>query len=336
MLSSSGHAPQAIVNCGSTVLVTPDSQLASDLQLILQPLGLRVATATDTDAGAAIASLGDTSIILMDVRSTGLASGRLLAAMHESGVHRCCAIAVIAEEISDEWIARLREGAIDDIVPRGADAATWKARLSAMRRGREVHHELERLREAILSEAQRDRITGVFNRETMLTILFRETDRVQRMRGSLSLVLFDIDDFGYWNNEFGRDACDNLLRELAARAGRMLRSYDLLGRTSGDEFLFALPGCSVINASMMAERLRIEVFGEPFVVKDCTTSIRIRLTASFGIASSRGRSPIVVLREARQALDLSRQTGPDSIRCAGESLDGSLAANEFQTGFFRE
>jgi len=256
----------------------------------------------------------------VDVRLASMANGRLLAAMHEAGLHRSCAIAVVAEEISDEWIARLREGAIDDIIPHGADAATWKARLSAMCRGREVHCELEQLREVVLSEAQRDRVTGVFNRETMLTILFRETDRVQRLRGSLSLVLFDIDDFGYWNNEFGRDACDGMLREVAARAGRMLRSYDLLGRTSGDEFLLALPGCSVINAAMMAERLRMEVFGEPFTVKGGSALIPVRLTASFGIASSRGRSPIVVLREARQALELGRQTGPDSIRCAGESL----------------
>ena len=55
------------------------------------------------------------------------------------------------------------------------------------------------LREAAALNAQMDRLTGVYNRETMLSMMFRETDRVQRMKSSLCVILFDIDDFGHWN-----------------------------------------------------------------------------------------------------------------------------------------
>jgi len=76
----------------------------------------------------------------------------------------------------------------------------------------------------------------------------------------------------------------------------------------------ALPGCSSIDAVMMAERLRADVFSTPFRVgRDA-----IRLSACFGIANSLGRSPVVVLRDAEQALQLAKATGPETILCVGD------------------
>ena len=318
-------------NSGPTVLLaTADSQLKIELLRIFGVMDLRVEAVVDGDSViVATRTLEDSAVVLLDVRLTDVASGRLLAGLQESGVHRRCAIALIAEAVCDEWIARLREGVIDDIVPRNADAAAWTTHLSTMLRGHQPLCELECLREATLLEVQYDRVTGVFNRGTMLTMLFRETDRVQRLHGSLCLVLFAIDDLDYWNSELGRDTGDRLLQDAAARTGSMLRSYDLLGRTGHDEFLMALPGCSTVNAAMMAERLRMEVFGEPFLVQDGSNEmIPVRLTACCGVTSSRGRSPVVVLREVEKTLALSRQSGPDSIRCAGEAVQ----AGEFSDG----
>src|SRR6185503_7744912 len=113
------------------------------------------------------------------------------------------------------------------------------------------HHlaeELDSLRDAAVANAQLDRLTGVYNREALLSILFRETDRVQRQKNALAIVLFDIDDFGHWNSRLGAEACDDLLRQVVARTTRLLRSYDALGRLGKDEFLMVLPGCETSNA----------------------------------------------------------------------------------------
>ena len=91
--------------------------------------------------------------------------------------------------------------------------------------------------------------------------------------------------------------------QVAARTARLLRSYDLLGRPGMDEFLVVLPGCAMDNATMLAERLRMDVFSAPFHVGGES----IRLSACFGLASSNGRSPVVVLREAEQALGRARE-----------------------------
>jgi two-component system, cell cycle response regulator len=162
-------------------------------------------------------------------------------------------------------------------------------------------------------DTQTDWLTGVYNRPTLLAMLFRETDRAQRLNTPISLLLLDIDDFSHWNEHLGATACDQLLWLVAARTARLLRSYDLFGRTGGDEFLLSLPGCNAENAVLLAERLRLDVFSVPFHVADRS----IRLSACFGISSSRGRSPLVVLREVEEALEQAKAAGPESIQIFG-------------------
>jgi diguanylate cyclase (GGDEF)-like protein len=232
---------------------------------------------------------------------------------------------LIADTVTQEWIDRLADGVIDELILRQTEGAYWQLRIDLLLRNQRMALELETLREAAIRNAQFDRLTGVYNRETMLSMLFRETDRAQRMNSSLCLVLFDIDDFGHWNSRLGVDACDELLCQVASRTGALLRSYDLLGRPGMDEFLMALPACSLASAMILAERLRVDAFSVPFRV----AGEAIRLSACFGIANSRGRSPVVVLREAEKALEWAKAAGPESIQCFGCSQEPAPSPVKF-------
>jgi two-component system, cell cycle response regulator len=108
----------------------------------------------------------------------------------------------------------------------------------------------------------------------------------------------------------GVETTGDLILQVVGRVRRLLRSYDLFGRVSNAEFVLGLPGCSAVNAISLAERIRMEIFSEPFHVREQ----RVRLTASFGIAPSHGRSPLVVLREAEQALQSAQASGPEAIQ----------------------
>jgi len=211
---------------------------------------------------------------------------------------------------------RLADGVLDDLILRTSESAYWQLRIDFALRAFRRSQEVETLRESAALQAQRDRLTGVYNREALLALLFRETDRVQRQNSAMTVLLFDIDDFGHWNTRLGTEACDELLRQVTTRAARLLRSYDLFGRPGMDEFLLALPGCGIANAVLLAERLRLEVFGVPFQVAGDS----IRLSACFGIACSLGRSPVVVLREAEETLFRAKAQGPEAIQC----FDGCL------------
>lgn len=150
-----------------------------------------------------------------------------------------------------------------------------------------------------------DGLTGLWNREALLRQLFPETDRVQRMGTPLAVLLLDIDHFARINDEFGHGAGDALLRELANRLRRYLRSYDLLGRLGEDEFLIALPGCDSSEARRLASRIRTILLHRPFASEENF----ITVTGSIGLAQSRGRSPLIVLREAERALADAKLNG---------------------------
>jgi GGDEF domain-containing protein len=84
-----------------------------------------------------------------------------------------------------------------------------------------------------------------------------------------------------------------------------------VGRIADGEFVLILPGCGLFNAKTLSERLRDEVFGSPF--EACREEVHLK--ACYGVVSSGGRSPFVVLREAERALQRARATGPESIQC---------------------
>ena len=299
------------------LLASPEPALLTTTEPALLCMGARVEIALTAQAAQAVMTAANApDLALIDVDLPGKDIGELLMAVRGAEGGNRYPIVLISDTVTQSWIDRLAQGVIDDLVPRraAADGSYLQLRLDLALRTHRLAREVEMLRERAARDAQLDRLTGVYNREALLAMLFRETDRVQRLNSAMCMVLFDIDDFGHWNSRLGVDACDELLCQVVTRTTRLLRSYDLLGRPGKDEFLVALPGCGPANAAMLAERLRLEVFSAPFRVG----GEAIRLSACFGIASSQGRSPVVVLREAEEALARAKATGAETIHCWGE------------------
>jgi diguanylate cyclase (GGDEF)-like protein len=297
------------------LLASPEPALLEEIEPVLAASGARVEIVLSAEAAqTAMTAPNPPNLALLDVNLPGMEMGQLLATVRAEAGGRRFPIVLISDVITPEWVNRLSEGIIDDLIPHSAGSPYWRLRLDLVLRSHHRMRELELLREAAAINAQMDHLTGIYNRETILSMLFRETDRVQRLKSSLCMILFDIDDFGHWNSRLGADACDELLCQVVERSMRLLRSYDMMGRVGKDEFLMALPGCSNVNAVMLAERLRMDVFCTPFHV----AGEAIRLSACFGISTSHGRSPVVVLREAEQALAAARTAGPETIECFGE------------------
>jgi len=243
------------------LLASPEPEMLNKYEPLMLGMGAHVQVVMTAPAAlAAIMVAKPPDLVLLDVDLPGMPIERLLAAARASQEGQSFPIVLVTDVMTQTWIDRVAEGMLDDLVPNRAQASWMQFRLSQAIRLHHMKREAEMLRESVVLNAQRDRLTGVFNREAMLAMLFRETDRVQRQNGAMCLVLFDVDDFGHWNSRLGVDACDELLCQIVARTNRLLRSYDLLGRPGMDEFLIALPGCGNANAVMLAERLRLEVF----------------------------------------------------------------------------
>jgi diguanylate cyclase (GGDEF)-like protein len=217
---------------------------------------------------------------------------------------------LMSEQVDLDTVASASEAGVDDLLLKPVDALDLRVRLRVAERVQVLRSDLEEQTKAVRFHASHDSLTGLWNRESMLNQLFPETDRVQRMRTPLTLLLLDLDRFSSVNFEYGYETGDKILQELANRFRRFLRSYDLIGRCGEDEFLIAMPGCTSEQALSMAVRLKQTVLQRPFSSgRDALT-----LTASMGIAQSKGRSPLVVLREVERALQDAKASGRNAIR----------------------
>lgn len=107
--------------------------------------------------------------------------------------------------------------------------------------------------------ASTDLMTGVHNRAHFLELLYREYARGMRYRTPLSLMVLDLDFFKQINDGYGHAAGDEALRAFAGEISSCLRAMDILGRLGGEEFGVVLPNTTLVDAEMVAERIRMAV-----------------------------------------------------------------------------
>ena len=140
--------------------------------------------------------------------------------------------------------------------------------------------------------AERDELTGLYNRRRVLEVLAQERTRCLRGGPGFSVAMLDIDHFKRINDGFGHPVGDVVLRDVAAVMRQVLRNHDVVGRFGGEEFLLVLPGATDLDAARQAaERVRrsIEQHDWQQVASD------LRVTASMGLAVSRPGEPAETL-----------------------------------------
>lgn len=285
--------------------------------------------ANGPDALAAVNAPVPPSIALLDIDLSSPSGADIARAVRDrqngQDPRRTWVVLLSCRQDKDRIRAALECGC-DDFLLNPPDPADLRIRIRIAEHVLALTSQVQKQSAQLRFHSTHDGLTGLWNREALLSLIFQETDRVQRMRTHLSLMLLDLDDFSRVNHDYGYEAGDRILAELAARFHRQMRSYDLIGRAGEDEFLLALPGCDLDSARLLAHRIRATMLARPFPVGQEATT----LTASFGLALSHGRSPLVVLREAERALAEAKLAGKNRV-CGytPESLvpDPDLAVN---------
>jgi diguanylate cyclase (GGDEF)-like protein len=117
--------------------------------------------------------------------------------------------------------------------------------------------EISRLVSRLEGLARTDPLTGVPNRRVWEEELPRELDRARRTGSVLCLAMIDLDNFKTYNDRFGHQAGDLVLKEAVAAWRTEVRSTDLLARYGGEEFVLLLPACALDHAIRIVERLRV-------------------------------------------------------------------------------
>jgi diguanylate cyclase (GGDEF)-like protein len=158
----------------------------------------------------------------------------------------------------------------------------------------------------------RDILTGLFNRRYMEESLARELRRSERENKPVGVIMLDIDHFKDFNDLFGHDGGDALLRELGAFLNTHTRGGDIVARYGGEEFVAVLPGATLEETRFRAEEIRqgvkeLQVFhlGKP--LSKCTLSFGVAAFPEYGSTSDE------ILKSADIALYRAKSEGRDRV-----------------------
>ncbi len=172
-----------------------------------------------------------------------------------------------------------------------------------------------KLRDVLRTQSVRDVLTGLYNRRYLEEILDREVRRAARAAQSLGVLMIDLDHFKKFNDTYGHDAGDAVLRETGAFLIKGVRAEDFVCRFGGEEFVVILPTANLQAARARAERLRLKMKELSVIHQGKSMGM---LTVSIGVAEfpEHGLSPQELMAAADAALYEAKRAGRDQVAAA--------------------
>lgn len=168
------------------------------------------------------------------------------------------------------------------------------------------------------NKAIKDGLTQLYNHSYFQEFLTKEVNRSLRTKSSLSILLMDIDNFKHFNDTYGHQAGDEVLRELARTLENNAREYDLVARYGGEEFVVVLPETDEEKAISIGQRFNKVIREMEVKYNDLTLNI----TASIGATTYKSEfSKEQFIEIADEALYKAKENGKDQTVFLNESLD---------------
>jgi diguanylate cyclase len=176
--------------------------------------------------------------------------------------------------------------------------------------------EIQQLRkelETAQTEANVDALTGLANRKNFDSMLARGTEEAKKDNHPLSLLVLDVDHFKKFNDTYGHQVGDQVLKLLGAVLKNNVKGQDTAARYGGEEFAVILPNTSLDNALKVAETIRVQVAGKSVVQRNSGEKLG-QITISIGVAQYvRGEPMEQVIHRADQALYCAKGTGRNRV-----------------------
>ncbi|HEY9013197.1 MAG TPA: GGDEF domain-containing protein [Devosia sp.] len=225
-----------------------------------------------------------------------------------------------------------------------ADPHTLKAMarrlLAETRRMQDANHQLEQKLEAsrddiaqlqrdlddVRREAMLDPLTKIHNRKSFDENLLKALAGAEQSGEPLSLLLLDIDHFKRFNDTWGHQTGDQVLRLVAMTLKSNIKGQDTAARYGGEEFAAILPETDVDGALIVADNIRKAVQAKE-LLKRSTNEKLGRITASFGVAMFRpGDNASSLIERADRCLYAAKRAGRNRVYGENELKDEEVVA----------
>ncbi len=164
----------------------------------------------------------------------------------------------------------------------------------------------------LVTLAERDALTGLYNRRQFMRLAEMELLRADRLPRGTSLLMVDLDFFKKVNDTHGHPAGDSVLQQVAGILLSTVRATDLVGRMGGEEFIVLLPHTTPDQAVRVAEKMRVALRAHPLKVE----RLELPVTASFGVTgvTEAQKAPLQALYTAADlALYAAKHQGRDRV-----------------------
>lgn len=298
-----------------TVLVIDDSEsVRTRVITALQNAGAGdrfLAAGTGAEALRKL-SEGDVALVLCDIEMPELDGFNFLRLKRSKP--EFANVPVIMLTVKDHMDAKLRglsEGA-SDYLTKPFEDQELVARVRVHLQIAALQAELKRRNKRLELLSRTDELTSLSNRRHFMELLEAEFARARRYKGSMSLVLLDVDHFKRVNDSYGHLVGDQVLVGVAACMTSLLRRCDYAARYGGEEFALLLPETREAGALVVAERCRETVEEAEFEAPE----VSVRVTVSLGLASYPGpgiETAQDLLRRADQGLYGAKNSGRNQV-----------------------
>lgn len=243
---------------------------------------------------------------------------RLCSHLRSSEKTRAVPILMIANEEDMQRIAHGLEIGAHDYILRPVDRNELLARIRTQIRRKRFQERLRSNFELSLSMALTDPLTGLYNRRYFEVHMQKLLQKNQASKKSMAVLMLDVDHFRNFNNTHGHAVGDMVLKIFADRVQDSLRSFDLVARLGGEEFVVILPDVSTEMAYFIGERLRRSIADIPFPAN--VEGGTVTVTTSIGGAIIDGGDATMeeVLKRADDALYQAKEGGRNVVVFEGK------------------
>ena len=298
----------------SVLVVDDDAGCRLVLRAAVERLGHPCRVATDGDEAWRLFQEEQPDVLITDWMMPGLNGLDLCRLVRQRGDDRYTYVILATALDEHENVLEGMEAGADDYLTKPISPFDVRARLVAAKRITELHKELDRLHTALTAQARTDALTELGNRLRLHEDLEAINDRAVRYGHAYCVAICDLDDFKQFNDTYGHQAGDDVLRRLGQVFKRESRTGDSAYRYGGEEFLIVLAGQTLAQAMIAMERIRNAV--EALAIPHRTSRAGDVVTISVGLSAWEHEqldTPATVLARADRALYQSKAAGRNRV-----------------------
>lgn len=252
---------------------------------------------------------------------------RLVSHLKSNEKTRAVPILMVANEEDMERIANGLEIGAHDYILRPVDRNELLARARSQIRRKRFQERLRDNYETSLSMALTDPLTGLYNRRYLMVHMEKLLKRRFETKKPMAVLLLDIDFFKKVNDTYGHNVGDEVLKEFGSRIHESLRSFDLVARFGGEEFVVILPDVTKERAMAICERLRHAIADKPFTVSNDEGELSV--TTSIGGAFIHQEAVTDSEEALKRADDLLYKAKEEGRNCTIFEGEGKVDADAF-------